>query len=294
MAYGAARNLAEIPAYLADIRGGHPPSPELIAEVEKRYASLGGCSPLFAITDSQAAGLARVLAGRGAALRVAVGMRHSEPSIAQAVAESAQQGAKTLVGLPLTPFHSSLSVGAYYKKLEEAAASAGVAVRRVGDWHAHPRLIAAYAARTAEALGRLPESLRPHTELLLTAHSLPSRILADGDPYPLQLEETAGLVAKACGFSTWRFAYQSRGATAEPWLGPDASTVLDEIAKAGAQAVILCPVGFVSEHMETLYDIDVLYKGQAEALGLRFERAGALNDHPDFLEALADTALAAA
>ena len=129
--------------------------------------------------------------------------------------------------------------------------------------------------------------------MLLTAHSLPSRILADGDPYPLQLEETAGLVAAACGFKAWRFAYQSRGAAAEPWLGPDASAVIAEISAAGAQAVVLCPVGFVSEHMETLYDIDVLYKGEAEARGLRFERAGALNDHPDFLEALADTALAA-
>lgn len=294
MAYGAARRPDEIPAYLADIRGGRPAPPELVAEVTKRYGFLGGRSPLFDITDAQAAGLARVLAGRGRALAVSVGMRHSAPTIAAAVAESARQGAKTVVGLPLTPFQSSLSVGAYYRKLDEAAAAAGVAVRRVGGWHAHPRLVAAYADRTRAALARLPEILRPRAELVLTAHSLPSRILADGDPYPLQLEETAGMVAKACGFKAWRFAYQSRGATPEPWLGPDASTVLKEIAAAGAAAVVLCPVGFVSEHMETLYDDDVLYKGQAEALGLRFERAGALNDHPDFLEALADTALAAA
>ncbi|MBI3297641.1 MAG: ferrochelatase [Elusimicrobia bacterium] len=287
MAYGAARSPAEIPAYLADIRGGRPAPPELLAQVTERYAAIGG-SPLFAITDAQAAALSKALAARGLPARVAVGMRHAEPTIAAAAAALAKEGIKAVVGLPLTPFQSRLSVGAYYKKLEEAAA--GLAVRRVGDWHAHPRLVAAYAARTFEALARVPEALRGRTELLLTAHSLPSRILADGDPYPLQLEETAGLVAQACGFASWRFAYQSRGAGAEPWLGPDAGAVLEESAAAGAKAVVLCPVGFVSEHMETLYDIDVLYKGKAAALGLAFERAGALNDHPDFIAALADTA----
>lgn len=293
MAYGAARGPEEIPAYLADIRGGRPAPPELVAEVTHRYGLLGGRSPLFEITDAQASGLRRALAARGVAAEVAVGMRHSEPTIARVVAERAAAGARRVVGLPLTPFQSSLSVGAYFKKLDEAAAPAGLSVVRSGGWHLNPSLVAAYSARVREAYARVPEALRPRTELLMTAHSLPQRILAAGDPYPGQLQETSAAVAKAAGFEAFRFAYQSRGATAEPWLGPDAGESLRDIAKSGAKAVVLCPVGFVSDHMETLYDDDVLYKGQAEAAGLLFARAGALNDHPLFAEALADTVQAA-
>ncbi|TBR26215.1 ferrochelatase [bacterium] len=291
MAYGAARRPEDIPAYLADIRGGRPASPELVAEVTHRYGLLGGRSPLFEITDAQAEGLRRALAARGLAADVAVGMRHSEPTIARVVAERAAAGARRVVGVPLTPFQSSLSVGAYFKKLDEAAG--GLRVLRSGAWHLNKNLVAAYAERVREAFARVPEALRGRTELLMTAHSLPQRILAAGDPYPGQLQETSAAVAKAAGFKAFRFAYQSRGATAEPWLGPEAGDSLRELAKAGAKAVVLCPVGFVSDHMETLYDDDVLYKGQAEALGLGFYRAGALNDHPLFAEALADVAAAA-
>jgi ferrochelatase len=291
MAYGAARGLDEIPAYLADIRGGRPASPELVAEVRHRYGLLGGRSPLFDITDAQAEGLRRALRARGLEAEVAVGMRHSEPTIARVVAERAAAGARRVVGLPLTPFQSAMSVGAYFKKLDEAGA--GLAVVRSGAWHLNGNLVAAYAERVREAYTRVPEALRAKTELLMTAHSLPQRILAAGDPYPDQLQATSAAVAKAAGFEAFRFAYQSRGATAEPWLGPDAGEALRELANAGAKAVVLCPVGFVSDHMETLYDDDVLYKGQAEALGLRFSRAGALNDHPLFAEALADVVQAA-
>ena len=285
MAYGAARTLDEIPAYLADIRGGRPAPPELVGEVRRRYELMGGGSPLFSITDSQAAALAKATGGR-----VAVGMRHSEPTILSVVRRLADEGCRRVVGLPLTPFQSSLSVGAYFKKLDEAAAAAGVEAVRTGDWHAHPSLVAAYAARVAEAAARVPPGLRARTELLLTAHSLPQRILTEGDPYPAQLAETAGLVARAAGFAAHRFAYQSRGATDVAWLGPDACEVLKDIAAAGAKAVVLCPVGFVSEHMETRYDNDVLHRAQAEGLGLRFERAAALNDHPLFIAALAAAA----
>ncbi|MBI2363358.1 MAG: ferrochelatase [Elusimicrobia bacterium] len=288
MAYGAARNLDEIPAYLADIRGGRPPAPELVAEVRRRYGLLGGSSPLFSITEAQAEGLRRALAVRGLGARVAVGMRHSEPSIAGVAAGLAAEGVRRVVGVPLTPFQSSLSVGAYFKKLDEAAAPAGLSVMRSGDWHANANLVEAYAQRIRQSVSRLGAAFKGETALLLTAHSLPQRILADGDPYPSQLQETAGLAAKAAGFAEFRFAYQSRGATPEPWLGPDAAESLEAIAKAGFKAVVLAPIGFVSDHMETLYDDDVLYKGQAEARGLRFERAGALNDHPLFSEALAD------
>ncbi|MBI5595467.1 MAG: ferrochelatase [Elusimicrobia bacterium] len=293
MAYGAARSLDEIPAYLADIRGGRPPSPELVAEVRHRYGLLGGGSPLFAISEAQAEGLRRVLAARGLSARVAVGMRHSEPFIGRVAAGLAAEGVRRLVGLPLTPFQSSLSVGAYFKKLDEAAASCGLSILRSGDWHANANLVEAYAQRIREALSRLGPDFKGKTALLLTAHSLPQRILAAGDPYPAQLQETAGLVAKAVGFAEFRFAYQSRGATPEPWLGPDAAEALEAIAKAGFKAVVLAPIGFVSDHMETLYDDDILYKGRAEALALRFERAGALNDHPLFAEALADVVQAA-
>ncbi|MBI4349225.1 MAG: ferrochelatase [Elusimicrobia bacterium] len=289
MAYGAARSLDEIPAYLADIRHGRPPEPALVQEIRARYEAMGGRSPLPELTAKQARALQAAL---GPGFEVGMGMRHSAPRIADALEQLLGDGCSTVVGVPLTPFASALSTGAYFAKLDEAAAGLGASgrIRRAGSFHDHPRLIAAYADRARACLdrfgGRFPR-------VLFTAHSLPARILRDGDPYPRQLSETAALVAKTLELEHWDFAYQSRGRTGEEWLGPDAGEIIDRLAGEGVRALLVSPIGFVSEHLETLYDDDVLYREAAERRGIRFERAAALNDHPAFIDALADAVHAA-
>lgn len=238
------------------------------------------------ITLRQAKALQAVL---GEDFAVYVAMWHSEPRIAAVAARIAKNGHKSVVGVPLTPYESKLSTGAYLKKLDEAAEGLNLKVRRVDSWHKHPKLIEAFVERISEASGKIPKELRAETSLVLTAHSLPERIAADGDPYARQLQETAKAVAKSAGFSEFRFAYQSKGGSGmEAWLGPAAGEVIEALAKKGVKSLLLSPIGFVCEHMETLYDDDVLYRGQAERLGMHFVRAAAPNESSSFIAALAD------
>jgi ferrochelatase len=284
MAYGAADSLAEIPAYLADILNPRPVPDGLVAQVRERYQKIGGRSPLKDITSQQACALQERL---GESARVFVGMRHSAPWIKDVCQEIIAAGHNEIIALPLTPFMSKMSVGAYMERLHEAVAGAAVTVHEVPGWHTDAQLIAAYCAKIQEAQSAVSPSARSGLRLLLTAHSLPERILAVGDPYPAQLAETAELVAAQAGFEQFDFAYQSAGGGGRvAWLGPAADSVIERLAQEGARSVLLSPIGFVSEHMETLYDDDVLYREQAERLGLKFYRAAALNDHPDFISAL--------
>ncbi|HVE12413.1 MAG TPA: ferrochelatase [Elusimicrobiota bacterium] len=291
MAYGAAESLAELPAYLQDILGGRPVPPALLADLDQRYRRIGGRSPLIDITKKQAQTLGRRL---GADFRVVVGMRHSAPTIRSAV--DALAGVQKVVALPLTPYQSGMSTGAYFQKLEAAVreSGAGFEVLRAGAWHEQPVLREALADKTRRAV----DSLGPDAAVILSAHSLPARIEAEGDPYPAQLRATAEAVARAAGLSEWRFAFQSKpGAAREAWLGPDVADALDELAAAGRKAVAISPIGFISDHLETLYDDDVFYREQAQRLGMRFARAEALNDDPRLIEALAkvvESTLAAA
>lgn len=281
MAYGAAKDLASIPEYLADIRHGRAPDPALTAEITERYRRMGGRSPLLEITRKQAEALKARL---GSGFEVGVGMRHCEPRIESAVRDLAAAGCGTVVGVPLTPFASRLSTGAYFAKFESGGAP-GLKLLRAASFHDHPGLVEAIAERAREAIARLGAR---DFRVLFTAHSLPASIEQEGDPYPAQLKETAALAARRLALAKHEFAYQSRGRTGEPWLGPDAGEVLERLAREGVKAVVLSPMGFVSEHLETLYDDDVLYREQAARLGMRFERAAALNDHPAFITALAD------
>jgi ferrochelatase len=294
MAYGAASSLDEIESYLKDIRGGRPTSPELVEEVKERYRLMGGRSPLLEITNQQAQALEEALnKPNNRRFRVYVGMRHWHPYIKETVDEMKKDGIKRVVGLCLTPYYSKMSVGAYFKKLEEAQNEVGVKFKigRVESWNDHPLLIQAIAEKVEQALSKFPGTVRKKIPILFTAHSLPSRIVEEKDPYPQELMETVEAVVKKIGHSLYSFAYQSQGRTPEPWLGPEAGAVIDELHNKKHRYVLMAPIGFVSDHMETLYDVDILYRRQATAKGMRFERVESLNASPLFISAMADVVL---
>ena len=290
MAYGAAGSLEEVEPYLQDIRGGRPVKPELVEEIKRRYRLMGGKSPLLEITRLQAAALERKLNETGKVFSVRVGMRHWHPYIKDTVASMAAEGLHTLAAVCLTPYYSKLSVGTYFQKLDEAVLAAGASfdIHRVESWNDRPPYIEAVAEKITRALDRFPSDLRKEIPVLFTAHSLPERILAEKDPYPDELLETVGLVMERVGSNTHRFAYQSPGRTPEPWLGPDAAAVINEMHAGGVRNLLMAPIGFISDHMETLYDVDVLYRDQCLALGLRMERAESLNESPALIGTLAE------
>lgn len=290
MAYGGPNSLDEVEPYLLDVRGGRLPSPALIAEVRERYRLIGGRSPLLDLTRQQAAALERALNADGACFRVAVGMRHWHPYIRETLAQMVAEGIRRLVAIPMAPHTSRLSVGAYIRKAEEARAELDVPleVHYVESWNDEPLYIQALAEKVSQALRRFPAEVRGRVPIVFTAHSLPQHILAEGDPYPQELMETVAGVVQHLGPVNWRFAYQSAGASSEPWLGPEVATVLDELAAAGHRHVLIAPIGFLCDHVEILYDVDILYRQQAERLGMHLERTESLNASPLLIQALAN------
>jgi ferrochelatase len=273
MAYGSPDRLSDVPEYYADIRGGRPISPEQLDDLVKRYRRLGieERNPLNEITEETRAALERELR-----LPVFTGMRHWRPRIAEAVERALERGARTIVGLVLAPHYSGMSIAKYRELLESAVADrAGVVfIDRWGDDRAFVDLLA----------GRVRDA-RAH--VVFTAHSLPARVLADGDPYEEELLATASAVARSAGLPEWSFAYQSASPTGEPWLGPDIVDHLDELAGRGVRRVLVCPIGFVSDHLEIRWDIDVAAHARARQLGLDFARIEMPNSDPAFVRVLA-------
>ncbi|MDP3912064.1 MAG: ferrochelatase [Gemmatimonadales bacterium] len=282
MAYGGPNNLDDVEPYLLDVRGGRPTSPHLVDEIRARYARIGGRSPILELTGAQAAGVAAAL---GPAYRVYTGMRHWHPYIAETIEEVVAAGHRRVIGVVMAPHYSGMSVGAYEKKLL-AAADGRLETAVVPSWWRQPAFLDAVAGRVTQALRRFPNAA--DVEVIFTAHSLPERILANGDPYPDELKASAADVATRLRLGRWRFAYQSAGATSEPWLGPDAGEVIAQLAKQGRRAVLLVPIGFVCDHVEILYDIDVEYQELAGRLGIQLERIASLNDDPGLVTAVAD------
>ena len=272
MAYGSPETAAEIPAYLADIREGQPVSQEAIDELTERYRRIGGRSPLDEMTEAQRARLERELG-----LPVFVGMKHWHPRIGEAVEAALAVGAETIVGLVLAPHYSRLSIAGYRERLEDALRGRAELVF-VESWHDHEPFLEVLASRVRAFDGHV----------VFTAHSLPERILGEGDPYRDQLLETSRLVAERAGLADWSFAFQSASATGEPWLGPDILEELDRLAANGVRRVLVCPIGFVSDHLEILWDLDVEACERAAELGLELERIESLNDDPAFMRALAE------
>ncbi len=275
MAHGTPESLDEMPAYLANVRAGRPPSPELIAEMRHNYAAIGGRSPLTDISRAQAAALAERL---GANVPVFLGMRNWAPWIADAVAEAHRAAISRLIGIPMAPQFSSLSVQKYVEAAESALAD-GMRFESVRSFHAHPSLVDAFTARIGER-GRAADE-----DVIFSAHSLPKRVAAS-DPYPFEVHETARLVAERAGVARWHLAYQSAGRTPEPWLGPDLSDMLRARAAQGVRRALVVPIGFVCDHTEVLYDIDVLAAGIARELGITLRRTESLNTSPRFIDLL--------
>jgi protoporphyrin/coproporphyrin ferrochelatase len=272
MAYGSPSRPEDVRPYLEDVRGGRPVSDEAVEELAERYRRIGGRSPLDEVTEAQRAALERELG-----VPVFVGMKHWRPRIAEAVESALAAGATRIVGLVLAPHYSRLSVGEYRERLETAVAGRAELVL-VESWHDHPRFLDAVAERTGGT----------DSWVVFTAHSLPERILADGDPYKDQLLETSRLVAERAGLKDWSFAFQSASATGEPWLGPDILDELQRLYEVGVRRVLVAPVGFVSDHLEILWDLDVEARERAAELGLELERTRSLNDDPVFVRALAE------
>ena len=271
MAYGSPSRAEDIPAYFADIRGGRPAGPEAIDELTERYRRIGGTSPLNEITERQRAALERELD-----VPVFVGMKHWRPRIAEAVEQALATNADRIVGLVLAPHYSTISIGGYRRQLEEALEGRAELVF-VDRWHDHEPLIELLANRVRET----------DAHVVFTAHSLPARILAEGDPYRDQLLETSRLVADKADIQNWSFAFQSASPTGEPWLGPDILEELDRLHAEGVRKVLVAPIGFVSDHLEILWDIDVEARERAAELGLELDRTESLNDGPEFIAALA-------
>jgi ferrochelatase len=273
MAYGSPERLVDVPAYYADIRGGRPIRPELLEDLVERYRRLGieESSPLNAITEQTRAALEDELG-----LRVYTGMKHWPPRIAEAAESALAAGADRIVGLVLAPHYSMMSIRGYRDQLEHAVAGRAE-LHFVESWHDEPGFI--------EFLTERVRGTDAH--VVFTAHSLPARIIEAGDPYKAQLFETAELVARAAGLTDWSFSFQSESPTGEPWLGPDILDHLVALHEAGVDNVLVCPVGFVSDHLEIRWDLDVEAKEKAAELGMRLARIEMANDDPAFVKTLA-------
>jgi ferrochelatase len=273
MAYGSPERLEDVPAYYADIRGGRPIRPELLADLVERYRRLGidRGSPLNAITEQTRAAL-----GRELGIPVFTGMRHWTPRIAEAAEAALAGGAGTIVGLVLAPHYSRLSIGKYREQLE-AAIAGRAELAFVESWGEDRGFVEFLADRVRGT----------DAHVVFTAHSLPSRILDDGDPYQEQLLGSSRAIAEAAGLGAWSFSYQSESATGEPWLGPDILDHLTDLHGRGVRDVLVCPVGFVADHLEIRWDIDTEARERARELGLELDRMEMPNADPGFIRVLA-------
>lgn len=290
LAHGAPDKLEDVPEFLLKVRNGRPLPPPVVKEITSRYAQIGGSSPLLRHTRNQAAALAGRL-GKP----VYVGMRNWHPFIREAVEQVLRDGLGRLMIICLAPHSSRTSVGLYKQHVDSALAGAETppTVQFVESWHAQPSLIQAFAEKVRKGLQEARDAAGEDVPVILTAHSVPEKTIAAGDPYHEQVQETAARVAAAAGCALWHSAYQSQGMTADAWIGPTVESVIDQIAAAGHRHVLIAPIGFVCDHVEILYDVDILFRKHARARGVNLHRTESLNDNPLLIEALAAVALEA-
>ena len=295
MAYGTPRTRDEILPYYTDIRRGRPPTPEQLGDLLNRYEAIGGISPLAQRTEAQRDALQAALDQQAPGqYMVTLGLKHAAPMIETAVDDLAALGVKRIIGLVLAPHFSSYSIGQYHGRARDAAATYGITFDGIDSWATEPAFIKFLADDLRERLAVMPAN----TKVLFTAHSLPQRIIDAGDPYPDELRATAEAVAAQVGlahWSQWAIAWQSAGRTPEPWLGPDILQVISELGSSeNADGVVVSACGFVADHLEVLYDLDIEARTHADKLGLAFDRTACVNDNPEIMKALADRVIAVA
>jgi ferrochelatase len=294
MTYGSPATLDDMPAYLRNVRGGREPEADLVQEFRRRYDLIGG-SPLLPITRAQAAALQGELNAQhpaGPRFRVMAGMRFAPPYIADIVPEVAANADK-LVGVIMSPQYSPIIMSGYVRTMQEAVRTLGrpdLPLKIAEDWHMQPYFLQAVAERVREALAKMPPDVRERVPVLLTAHSMPKRVVENEPDYIDALKETAAAIARLAGISAerWMFCYQSAGHTPEEWLKPDFADVMPELRAAGHTHVLIAPVQFLADHLEILYDIEIGAREQAEAHGIVFARTASLNTSPLFIKALAE------
>ncbi len=301
MAYGSANGPGDIERYYTDIRGGRPPSPEHLAELRERYVAIGDRFPLLDITERQAKGVERELNEGGAgAFRAYLGMKHSPPLIADAVAAMKGEGIERAVGIVMAPHWSGMSVETYVERVQLAlSVGGGPAFTFVRSYHDHPMFVDLLAGRVREALGLLSERNREKAAVVFSAHSLPVRTSGDGSlrckscdcedrcRYRGGLQETADLVAERLDLPAYTIGWQSAGRTTDPWWGPPLEDVIRDLAASGHPAVVVCSAGFVADHLEILYDLDIEAKRVAEEAGVELARTEMPNADPAFVRMLA-------
>jgi ferrochelatase len=284
MTYGTPRSLEGVEEYYTNIRGGQRPTDAEIESLRQRYKAIGGTSPLIRTTESLREKLQRRVAEQGSGTLVYSAMKHSEPFIADVVKRAAGDGVDELLSIALAPHYSKMSVGTYTLAVEMAneALPRRMKLDSVSSWHKNPKLIEAWVSRVRSSEKKLPGTY----SLVFSAHSLPEKILASGDPYRYQLIETCELISAAIRRSEWTFSFQSAGHTREPWLGPDILEHLQGQFNRGSRSFLIAPIGFVADHLEILYDIDIECKQWAEKNGALLARCDSLNDRDDFVDCL--------
>jgi protoporphyrin/coproporphyrin ferrochelatase len=286
MAYGSPNSLDEVGEYLRQVRGGRMPTPEEVELLRDRYRQVGGQTPLLKITLAQAKALEEKFRSERIDSKVYIGMKHWHPFIEDVVEKIASEGPPSLIGLALAPHYSKLSIGGYADAVRRGLARTGRAIpfTMVESWYNQQSLISALSRRVRDGLEKFSEPSR--AIVLFTAHSLPKKFVADDDPYCSQLQETSQLVASESEIKFRDFAFQSAGQPIESWMGPSIKEKIAELSGKGFREMLVCPVGFVSDHLEILYDLDIEAKGYAASLGTRLERTASLNDDPEFINAI--------
>ena len=279
MAHGAPMTLDDVEPYVLNIRHGRPLEPDRMKEIQDRYKIVGG-SPLLELTFNQAAALQNRL---GDAAKVYTGMRHSPPFIADTISKMGSEGVTSIIAICMTPQFSQMTIGAYEEALQKGISETGssISYELVKSFARRPGLIRAFAARIQESLSSHPASF-----VIFTAHSLPEKILQQGDPYDYEVKETARLVAQELSLSDWRFAYQSQGMTSDKWLGPAVESRIEELHAKGVREILIAPIGFVCDNVEILYDIDVMFRKYAQEREMILHRAASLNDSSDLIHLL--------
>lgn len=278
MAHGAPRNLDEVEEYVLHIRHGRPLPDDQMNAIKERYKLIGG-SPLLDRTFKQAAALEQKFPNA----KVYLGMRHSSPFIKDTIAQMNADGVNSFIAICMAPQFSKMSIGAYEEALKQGISEtqSSMNYNLVRSFARHPKLIKAFASKIRDVLSKNLSAF-----VIFTAHSLPEKILQEGDSYDYEVKETACLVAKELVLPDWRFAYQSQGMTSDKWLGPTVESRIDELQQKGIREIVIAPIGFVCDHVEILYDIDVMFRNYAHDKGITLHRSESLNDSPEFIDLL--------